>query len=146
MVNKQEEIKFTVWGVLPVTKSEVTLRSSWWKSFYRIILFLTITYFYSNFSLRCRRLIKVSWCHTFTITNVCLILFLLKVTSIQFLLIISPQIHSFKSREKEKWSITKGALDCFTNSPCQHLKKHIENSMENMQTDVGCKGVRSKSG
>ena len=30
----------------------------------------------------------------------------------------------------------KGALDCLTNSPCQHLKKYIKNSMENMHADV----------
>ena len=30
----------------------------------------------------------------------------------------------------------KEALDCQTNSPCQHLKKCIENSMENIDTDI----------
>ena len=28
------------------------------------------------------------------------------------------------------------AYDCYTNSPCQHLRKCIENSMENMSADV----------
>ena len=28
------------------------------------------------------------------------------------------------------------ALDCLTNSPCQHLRNCIENSVENMSTDV----------
>ena len=27
-------------------------------------------------------------------------------------------------------------LDCWTNSPCQRLWKYIENSMENMHTDI----------
>ena len=31
---------------------------------------------------------------------------------------------------------TKEALDCCRNSPCQCLRKCIENSMENMHTDV----------
>ena len=30
----------------------------------------------------------------------------------------------------------KKALDSKTNSPCQHLSKCLENSMENMHTDV----------
>ena len=30
----------------------------------------------------------------------------------------------------------KAALDCWTNSPCQHFRKCIENSMENMHTDA----------
>ena len=34
------------------------------------------------------------------------------------------------------WSPTKEALHCKPNSPCQHLRKHIENSMENMHADV----------
>ena len=29
------------------------------------------------------------------------------------------------------------ALDCERNSPCQHLGKCIENSMENLYTDAG---------
>ena len=36
-------------------------------------------------------------------------------------------------------SLTKEALDCYTNSPCQHLSKCMENSLENMQTDVRLK-------
>ena len=32
--------------------------------------------------------------------------------------------------------ITKAALDFETNSPCQPLWKFMENSMENMDTDV----------
>ena len=35
-----------------------------------------------------------------------------------------------------KWSATQKALDCWSNSPCQHLRKCIENSLENMHTDV----------
>ena len=36
-------------------------------------------------------------------------------------------------------SPTEEALDCYTNSPCQHLRKCMENSMENMHTDVRLK-------
>ena len=36
-------------------------------------------------------------------------------------------------------SPTEEALDCYTNSPCQHLSKCMENSMENMHTDVRLK-------
>ena len=36
-------------------------------------------------------------------------------------------------------SLTKEALDCYTNSPCQHLRKCMENSMENMLTDIRLK-------
>ena len=31
---------------------------------------------------------------------------------------------------------TKETLDCRTNSPCPHLSKCTDNSMENMNTDV----------
>ena len=34
-----------------------------------------------------------------------------------------------------KWSPTKEALDCRTNSPYEHLKKCIENGVENIYTD-----------
>ena len=40
------------------------------------------------------------------------------------------------SGEQRNWSPTKEAPDCQTNSPQQHLRKCIENSMENMHTDV----------
>ena len=30
----------------------------------------------------------------------------------------------------------KEALDCSTNSPCQHLRKCLQNSMENLHTDI----------
>ena len=30
----------------------------------------------------------------------------------------------------------KESLDCYTNPPCQHLGKCIENRIENMHTDV----------
>ena len=29
------------------------------------------------------------------------------------------------------------------NSPCQHLRKHTENSLENMYTDVWGKGIKA---
>ena len=32
---------------------------------------------------------------------------------------------------------TEEALNCLTNSPCQILSKCLDNSMENMHTDVG---------
>ena len=44
------------------------------------------------------------------------------------------------SGEQRNWSPTKEAPDCQTNSPHQHLRKCIENSMENMHT--GCKGCK----
>ena len=34
--------------------------------------------------------------------------------------------------------------ECQTNSPCQHLRKCIENRMENMHTDVRVQRVRDK--
>ena len=37
---------------------------------------------------------------------------------------------------KRKLSATKEAPDCLTNSPGQYLKKCIENTVENMHTDV----------
>ena len=43
-------------------------------------------------------------------------------------------------------SPTKESLDCFTNSPHQHLEKCIENRRENMYTDVRAfKGLNKKS-
>ena len=38
----------------------------------------------------------------------------------------------------------KEPFDLQTNSPCQHPRKFIENSVENMHTDVGCKGLREE--
>ena len=38
--------------------------------------------------------------------------------------------------ENRRWSLTKVALDCEKNSPCQPLWKCMGNSMENMHTDV----------
>ena len=37
------------------------------------------------------------------------------------------------------------ALDHSINSPCQHLSKCIDNSMENMHTDVGMSMVKKKA-
>ena len=56
---------------------------------------------------------------------------------------MSPLSHTLWSREKRKWSPTKGALNCWTNSPYQHLRKCIENSKENMHTDVTCSFQKS---
>ena len=33
------------------------------------------------------------------------------------------------------------SFDLQINSPCQYQKKHIEKSVENMDNDVGCKGL-----
>ena len=33
-------------------------------------------------------------------------------------------------------SSTKEGLDCYANSPCQPLRKRIENGIENERTDV----------
>ena len=45
---------------------------------------------------------------------------------------------------KEKWSPTREVHDRLTNSPCQHHRKCKENSMENMDTHVRCKGLSCK--
>ena len=47
---------------------------------------------------------------------------------------ITPESH-IRSREERKWSPNKEALDCETNSPCQHYRKGIQNSIENMYTN-----------
>ena len=53
-----------------------------------------------------------------------------------FLYKITPE-SNIKFTEKKKEMITiKEALDHETKSLCQHLRKCIENSMENMHTDV----------
>ena len=36
----------------------------------------------------------------------------------------------------EEMTPTIEVLDCQTNSPCQHLRKCIRNSLENMHADV----------
>ena len=57
--------------------------------------------------------------------------------------LISPHNITAESHRKVKrikdMSLTKEALDCYTNSPCQHLSKCMENSLENMHTDVRLK-------
>ena len=60
----------------------------------------------------------------------------LRVTNIWFLLTISPLIYTLRSREYKKWSPTREAFDYQAYSPCQHLRKCIKNSKENIQTDV----------
>ena len=47
---------------------------------------------------------------------------------------ITSDSHIKVTRIKKK--INKDALDCLTNSPCQHLGDCMENSMENKQTVV----------
>ena len=58
------------------------------------------------------------------------------MTSIYFLLTISPLNHTVRSWEWRKLSAAKEGDDCYVNSPCQHLRKCMENSMENMHTDI----------
>ena len=36
----------------------------------------------------------------------------------------------------KKLSVAKEAVDCYTNSPCQHIREYMENSMEKTFTDV----------
>ena len=47
-----------------------------------------------------------------------------------------------RSREYRKWSPTKEAPDCYTNSPFWHIKKRIKNIMENIPTDVVVRRVK----
>ena len=63
------------------------------------------------------------------------------MTNIWFLLYLQPLNQTLRSREWRKWSPTKEVLDCKTNSPCQHLKKCIENSEENMHINDRVKGL-----
>ena len=72
-----------------------------------------------------------------------LTLWSLRVINILFLPTISPLNHTLKSGEWSKWSPTDEALDCWKNSPYQHLRKCLKNSMENMHTDVREKRVTS---
>ena len=67
----------------------------------------------------------------------------LRVTSIQFLLTTSSLNHILRSWEYRKWSTITEALDRQANSPCQHLWKCIENSMENVHTDVRVERVKT---
>ena len=51
---------------------------------------------------------------------------------------ITPESHLWVTRKKEMLTNDcNDALDCSTNSPFQNNKKCIENSMENMHSDVG---------
>ena len=52
---------------------------------------------------------------------------------------ISPLNATLRSQEKRKWLPTK---DCWTKSPCQHLRKHIENNMEGIHTGVRVERVK----
>ena len=58
------------------------------------------------------------------------------MTKIQFLLTISPLNHTLRSREWRERSSTEEALDCWTNSPCQHLRKCRQINKESMHTSV----------
>ena len=52
-----------------------------------------------------------------------------------FLYNITPE-SNIKFTEKKEMITIKEAFDYETKSLCQHLRKYIENSMENMHTDV----------
>ena len=52
---------------------------------------------------------------------------------------ISPLNATLRSQEKRKWLPTK---DCWTKSPCQHLRKRIENNMEGIHTGVRVERVK----
>ena len=47
-----------------------------------------------------------------------------------------------RSWECRKWSPTKEAPDCYTNSPCWYIKKRIKNIMENIPNDVVVRRVK----
>ena len=64
--------------------------------------------------------------------------------SLSFLFTISLLNHTFRSKEWRKWSPIGETLNCETKSPCKLLRKCIENSMENMHTDVTVKKVKHK--
>ena len=52
---------------------------------------------------------------------------------------ISPLDATLRSQEQRKWLPTK---DCWTKSPCQHLRKRIENNMEGIhQLGLGWRGL-----
>ena len=69
------------------------------------------------------------WAVKFRVQLICGFLWL-------FLLTVSLLNLTYRSQELGKWSATKWPLDCLISSPCQHLRKRIGNSMENMHTDV----------
>ena len=50
--------------------------------------------------------------------------------------LISPNSITPESWEKRKYQETKETLDCKTNYPCQYPQKCMENSMQNLDTDV----------
>ena len=53
--------------------------------------------------------------------------------------LISPNSITPESKireKKRKYQETKETLDCKTNSPCQYPRKCMENSMQNLDTDV----------
>ena len=61
---------------------------------------------------------------------------LLGVISIYFLLTIVSQIYTLTPWESRKWSPIKEAVDCNSNSPCRHLEKCKENSVEKTHVNV----------
>lgn len=60
----------------------------------------------------------------------------LKVTNILLFLAISPLNQMLRSGEQREWSPADKLLIVETNSPCQHLKKCMESSVEIMHTDI----------
>ena len=51
--------------------------------------------------------------------------------------------HTLKLVRIKEWSPTKEALDYETNSPHQHLRECVGNSMENMHTDARVERVNN---
>ena len=51
--------------------------------------------------------------------------------------------HLISHEKKENDHQLKEALDREKNYPCQHLRKCLENSMENIHSDVTVKGSRT---
>ena len=49
-------------------------------------------------------------------------------------------VKGLRSQEKGKLSLTEEGLDCLTNSPCQYLRKCIENRTENININGKDKG------
>ena len=60
------------------------------------------------------------------------------MTGINYFPTLSPLNHD------EVMKIKEMNFDWYANSPCQHLRKCIKNSMENMDTDVRVQRVNAR--
>ena len=58
---------------------------------------------------------------------------------------ITPESHIKIMRKKKNDHQLKKALDREKNSSCHHLRKCLENSMENMHSDVTVKRVKNNA-